>query len=776
MKTRLLILFSLLMSVSNLFAQGWTPKTIQNGDYYDETPYWVNLSIAPVSPASPDVTLAAFIDGECRALADAPSQGNYYELRVAGDASANGDLNKDIVFKAFAKDGNNGPLIYVFKTKGKFTGGNGVFDFPLTLDLFQGVSLPTEVNVLANLPTTYDLSQHFTFNFGNGGASDNVVLETALSYAWSPASSTSIASISSDNMLTTTSVEGSTNITLTVTGAQYDNYIQYSSQATTTVNVEQLEVPVSSMTFNPTSITVQVGDVLLDKLAEQVTVTLLPENASNKGYTWDLSGNSEYLDPVTSMAIKAGTTKVVCRSNDQHVSKSFYVYIKEVSFKVPDEIPVSMKEEIEVPFLYWKDDDDLFDPSRVTVEMQSLYDNGDSCMKVRIDDEGYLYLQGKYVGDWAFQVLYNGIPMETFGGYTMSTAHVKAVLELPGNGWSWRSICYTPSGQQPSDCVIPLQENNANAPFMSNVVELRTQKDLLYNDNGTLYGAITKLDPMEGMYKVRINGTDTARIDLGSYARVAATVDGINTFEQPIKKGYNWMTYPYDVDLEMSELNDALTANATQDDQIIGQQGFATYDGNSWISSSGFKFEASKGYVYLSQKSDAYNIVFNFSGIPLCYQAAPAPARGEVFHPWKVRNEGFVDNMPAILQITELLDAGDYMIGAFVDSECRGEAMVRENGLVLLSVAGKTGEQVSFHIYDKVNGKEYILEQTLSHSAVAGRLSKPLKLSAPVVVTGIRTLHVEKGNNEQPIFGISGQRLTVPVKGVNIIGGKKVVF
>ena len=73
MKTRLLILFSLLMSVSNLFAQGWTPKTIQNGDYYDETPYWVNLSIAPVSPASPDVTLAAFIDGECRALADAPS-------------------------------------------------------------------------------------------------------------------------------------------------------------------------------------------------------------------------------------------------------------------------------------------------------------------------------------------------------------------------------------------------------------------------------------------------------------------------------------------------------------------------------------------------------------------------------------------------------------------------------------------------------------------------------------------------------------------------------
>ena len=121
MRTRLLLLFSLLLGATSLFAQGWTPKT--SFDYYDETPYWVNLSVVPASPAAPDVTLAAFIDGDCRALCDAPVSG-YYQLRVVGDLTA--DLNKDIVFKAFAKEGNNGPLIYVFKTKGKFT-GNGVF-------------------------------------------------------------------------------------------------------------------------------------------------------------------------------------------------------------------------------------------------------------------------------------------------------------------------------------------------------------------------------------------------------------------------------------------------------------------------------------------------------------------------------------------------------------------------------------------------------------------------------------------------------------------------
>lgn len=771
MRTRLLLLFSLLLGATSLFAQGWTPKT--SFDYYDETPYWVNLSVVPASPAAPDVTLAAFIDGDCRALCDAPVSG-YYQLRVVGDLTA--DLNKDIVFKAFAKEGNNGPLIYVFKTKGKFT-GNGVFGFPLTLDLFQGIALPTEINVAASLPTTYDLSQHFTYNFGNGGASTNVDLESALSFAWSPASSTSIASISSGNMLTTTSTEGSTDMTLTVTGTQYAGFTQYSSQATTTVNVSKMVVPVSSLTFNPTFITVQLGDVVLDKLAEQITVTVLPENATDKGYSWDFSGSSEYIDPVSSMAFKAGTTKIICKSNDQHVSTSFYVYIKEVSFKVPDVIPVSMKEEVEIPFVSWKDEDDLFDPSLVSFEMQvPYYGNGDSIMKVRIDDEGYIYLQGKYVGDWAFQVLYNGIPMETVGGDIMGTAQVKAVLELPGNGWSWRSICYTPGGLQPADHVIPLQENNANVPFMANVVELRTQKDLLYNDNGILYGAITKLDPMEGMYKVRINGTSSTRIDLGSDAFVAATVDGIMNFEQPIKKGYNWMTYPYDVDLEMNELASVVSENAVMDDQIIGQQGFATYDGNSWITSGGFKFEAGKGYIYLSHKDTPYDINFNFSGIPVCYQSAPTSAREMDFRPWKVKNDGFIDNMPAIIQIAGLPGNGDYMVGAFVDGECRGEAKVGKDGLTLISVPGKSGEQVLFRIYNKENGEEFTLDQTIRCSVMAGRLSQPLQFSAPDGITGINTVPVVNQGKGQTVFSLSGQRLAAPAKGVNVVNGKKVIF
>lgn len=771
MRTRLLLLFSLLLGATSLFAQGWTPKT--SFDYYDETPYWVNLSVVPASPAAPDVTLAAFIDGDCRALCDAPVSG-YYQLRVVGDLTA--DLNKDIVFKAFAKEGNNGPLIYVFKTKGKFT-GNGVFGFPLMLDLFQGIALPTEINVAASLPTTYDLSQHFTYNFGNGGASTNVDLESTLSLAWSPASSTSIASISSDNMLTTTSTEGSTNMTLTVTGTQYAGFTQYLSQATTTVNVSKTVVPVSSITFNPTSLTVQLGDVVLDKLAEQVTVTVLPENATDKGYSWDFSGSSEYIDPVSSMAFKAGTTKIICKSNDQHVSKSFYVYIKEVSFKVPDVIPVSMKEEVEIPFVNWKDEDDLFDPSLVSFEMQvPYYGNGDSIMKVRIDDEGYIYLQGKYVGDWAFQVLYNGIPMETVGGDIMGTAQVKAVLELPGNGWSWRSICYTPGGLQPADHVIPLQENNANVPFMANVVELRTQKDLLYNDNGILYGAITKLDPMEGMYKVRINGTSSTRIDLGSDAFVAASVDGIMNFEQPIKKGYNWMTYPYDVDLEMNELASVVSENAVMDDQIIGQQGFATYDGNSWITSVGFKFEAGKGYIYLSHKDTPYDINFNFSGIPACYQVAPASAREMDFRPWKVKNDGFIDNMPAIIQIAGLPENGDYMVGAFVDGECRGEAKVGKDGLTLISVPGKSGEQVLFRIYNKENGEEFTFDQTIRCSVMAGRLSQPLQFSAPDGITGINTVPVVNQGKGQAVFSLSGQRLAAPAKGVNVVNGKKVIF
>jgi len=41
--------------------------------------------------------------------------------------------------------------------------------------------------------------------------------------------------------------------------------------------------------------------------------------------------------------------------------------------------------------------------------------------------------------------------------------------------------------------------------------------------------------------------------------------------------------------------------------------------------------------------------------------------------------------------------------------------------------------------------------------------------------TGINSLIVDSDSSPLPIYNLSGQRLTAPQKGVNIIGGKKVV-
>ena len=778
MRTRLFLLISLLLGASSLFAQGWTPKTVENGDFYQEKVYYVNLS-CPSQYVQ--VELAAFIDGECRALAEYPTEG-LYVLRVAGDLTT--EVGKDIVFKAFAQEGNNGRLIYVFKTKGKFTDENAEFNYPLTLDMFQGVTLPSEIVVNATLPTTYDLSQHFTYYYGTTGTSSNVELEPGqLSFSWSPASSTSIASINSSNVLTTTSTPGSTDMILTVTGTQYkdqwdNNHMQFYSQYPTTITVQAAATPVTSIQLNPTSITVSVDDNMYSSLTSMVQVTVLPDNATNKGYYWDYASEAEWIDQTSYTASKRGDYTIACRSlSNPSVYATLNVKVLgKVKFKVPDQITLGIRESTTVTFTDFEDPDNLFDPSKVTIDSQGIFGNYDGAMDFTLANNGKSFtLRGKYVGDWNFWVSYDGNQMETVSGYSFTDVHVEAILPLPATGWSWVSACYGVEDLDPSNVRIPIQENSSLAPFMSKVQELRTQTGLLYNDNGTLYGTITEMNPRDGMYKVRGNGTGANSINLGSRALFVATVAGYN-FIQPIKKGYNWITYPYDVDLELSELAASLSADATVDDQIIGQQGFATFDGTNWVATNGFKFEAGKGYIYLSQKDTPYNIDFYFFGVPLCYQSNQNPVKELTFDdPWEMEEEGFVDNMPAILQIQDLPNADEYIIGAFVDGVCRGKATVGEDGRALLSVPGVGGEKVTFRLYNKESGEEVTLDQTLRHSSMAGRLSKPLQFAAPADVTGISVSTAKKAES-QDIYSTSGLRLKKPVKGINITNGKKVIF
>jgi hypothetical protein len=143
------------------------------------------------------------------------------------------------------------------------------------------------------------------------------------------------------------------------------------------------------------------------------------------------------------------------------------------------------------------------------------------------------------------------------------------------------------------------------------------------------------------------------------------------------------------------------------------------------------------------------------------------------FHPWKLQNQGFADNMVGLVRIKGLAHPENYMIGAFVGDECRGEGSVVKGDVMMLCVAGKGGEKVSFRLFDKETEEEIELNETVSYTQMMGSIKMPREFT-PTVVTGITNRTAVKADNNA-VYTISGQKLASPRKGINIIDGKKVI-
>lgn len=778
MKKVLLTILCLLPGVTSSWATDFfTPKT--SADYPDEKAFYVTLTISnPFSSATPAVELAAFIDGECRAHATEKENGTY-ALRVVGDLSEGKDKDKTVVFKVFCEG-----LLYRFNYEKTFNSADGEF-INLALTPLSRIEMDGPIDISAEtLPTTYNAREDVIVYFGGYSDYSPVVeLESPLTwsmsgntalnnYLASVESDTSIDPIVPDPILTTTSTTGQTKLYLTLTGPSYDGFTQFSktSYNGATVKISKTTVAVTSITLNPTSITVNIGENLYDKLAA-VGITVLPENATDKSTNWDYSGSPvEWFSTNDGLVSNYGDYTVTCVSTSTPaITASLSVHVPQpVSFNFTKEVTMAIRNTATITFSNLVGEN--FDASLISVTPTYQVNTGDNPFRATVAQDGKsCEVFGKYAGNHDFEVTYDGRKMTALeDNATSGTVHVKGVLELPATGWSWVSATYVDEGMSPISLKKP---DNSNADFMTYVVEIRTQNEMLYNDSELgVFGNITALDPAEGMFKIRGTGDVANIIDCGSNAIVASSAS-YNPL--PLRKGYNWVTYPHEFDLQLSEIPNFATPQ--DGDMIIGQTTSAVYDATNgqWVG-SGFKFEAGKGYLFYTTDENPMYLDFFFTGIPQCYQSQPSNApRKKPVHAWQLNNEGFVNNMPVFVRIEGLEHAEDYLIGAFVGDECRGEGSVAVDDVLLLNVAGTAGEQVSLRLFNKVTGQEITLGQTLSHTSMIGTLRAPMTVAAPTL-TGISTI-AAKQHGQQRIYTISGLQLSAPRKGLNIIDGKKVV-
>jgi hypothetical protein len=96
---------------------------------------------------------------------------------------------------------------------------------------------------------------------------------------------------------------------------------------------------------------------------------------------------------------------------------------------------------------------------------------------------------------------------------------------------------------------------------------------------------------------------------------------------------------------------------------------------------------------------------------------------------------------------------------------------------MMISVAGKTGEQVSFRLYNHITGEYSEIFETVKYAQKLGSLKKPVALSSPET-TGIKD-NCEFGimNSDSQMFDMNGRRVeTMSKSGVYVIktidGGK----
>ena len=236
--------------------------------------------------------VAAFIDDECRASSQSAEAqvGDLlcYQLRVWGDTDA--DLNKTITFKV-----NYNGLVFKMKKTITFT-GETYSEIPLVLniDLPTGVSMPDPLELEAKLPFSYDLTNDIEFQYEGYDASGALVpytplgeseIETELTYSWDFANSSAYFTVENNKLQAVQETPGSY-LGLKIKIISDVAELEFLSTFTNVV-ITQPVVSVTSISCEPNVWDITTDDNLYELEELNAAIIILPEDATNKGYSFE---------------------------------------------------------------------------------------------------------------------------------------------------------------------------------------------------------------------------------------------------------------------------------------------------------------------------------------------------------------------------------------------------------------------------------------------------------------------------------------------------------
>ena len=334
--------------------------------------------------------------------------------------------------------------------------------------------------------------------------------------------------------------------------------------------------------------------------------------------------------------------------------------------------------------------------------------------------------------------------------YSLKKTNLNYVLPA---GWLW--ISHNLETAVPFDTFV---EGTSIERIMS-----RTQETVKDSQWG-FFGDLTELQPATG-YKVWATAQGEKPLSGNEYNAQENTVS--------VVAGWSWIGYPLNQVMTVAE---ALAYfEATNGDMIVGQDGFAEYDGSAWVGSlEGLK----PGQAYMFKSATSADISFNTN---IVSNAVSQIGKRNLLmnSPWAYNKYAYKNVMPVTAELysegSKVAD-GDYLVGAFAGDECRGVGLWKD-GRLLITVYGDGNEQIRFVAAEMDGEKFYDITETVSFTADnRGSWFAPLSLTLGSEATGMMALYdgltVKMGGGFLTLNagGKNISRLTLTnMKGINVL-------
>ena len=316
------------------------------------------------------------------------------------------------------------------------------------------------------------------------------------------------------------------------------------------------------------------------------------------------------------------------------------------------------------------------------------------------------------------------------------------------DGWQWRAIPYV-------DFTLV---KDMKSVFGEELVELRTQSSQIYND--AVYGYFGDVDQLEQgqCFKLKMELYDAPK----SYVFYGGNLYGLAS-EPTMRKGWSYMPNPFVQPRYISEVFDA-SMTFTDGDRIVSKDnGFVEYNTGKWVGDL-TTLQPGEGYLFYNGGNAAIDLTFSQEFSPSSSRRmAPRQPRQKL---WNYDASRFRDNMTIVAQINNQYVDDQYVVGAFVGDECRGEGLAVD-GHLFITVHANSGEMISFKLYDQTSGQYFDIDQTVRMQQMLGTVKQPFSMTSSAdTTTGIHHINYESSTSE--CYDLGGRRIDSRGKGIQL--------